>query len=115
MCAAIASASSPTDVGLAAKFANPAVRLTASRSWESDPPPAASAPAAHRADHAFASASRPPGSSLDDPPGTRSQVLPAIPKTTALPPLLRFPPPPDLLRQRRSLVLCSLHGPASSR
>src|ERR1039458_3225681 len=111
MCSALAFASSPTDDGPAAGFVSRAARSTASRSQESHPPSSAGpVSAGHPADHASVYESRLPESSPDDPPGTRSLTLPEVPKTTAWLRWLRCPPPPDLLKQRKTLALDSLHG-----
>src|SRR6266481_8131142 len=116
MCSALAFASSPTDVGPAARFVSRAARSRASRSQESHPASSAGPTSAgHPADHASVFWPRLPESSLDDPPGTRSPTLPATPKTTASLPWLLCPPPPDLLRQRKTLAPHCLHGSASSR
>src|ERR1017187_7900098 len=111
MCSALAFASSPTDDGPAAGVVSRAARSTASRSQESHPPSSAGpVSAGHPADHASVYESRLPESSPDDPPGTRSLTLPEVPKTTAWLRWLRCPPPPDLLKQRKTLALDSLHG-----
>src|SRR5205823_11597028 len=106
----------PTDVGPAATFVSRAARSTASRSQESHPPSSAGPTSAgHPADHASVFWSRLPESSPDDPPGTQSLTLPVVPKTTAWLRWLRCPPPPDLLRQRKTLAPRCLHGSVSSR
>src|SRR6267143_564331 len=116
MCSGLAFASSPTDVGPAPGFVSRAARSTASRFQESHPSwSAGPVSVAHLDDHAFVYESRLPESSPDDPPGTRSQALPVVPKTTAWLRWLRCPPLPDLLRQRKTLAPHCLHGSVSSR
>jgi hypothetical protein len=67
-----------------ARFASPVARSKASRSRESDPPSSIDlGSAVHPADYVFAFASRPPGSSPDDPSDTQSPTRPVVPKTTA--------------------------------
>src|ERR1700704_4947055 len=114
MCSALAFASSPTDVGPAATFVSRAARSTASRSQESHPSSSAGpTSAAPPADHASVFWSRLHESSPDDPPSTRSPTLPVVPKTTASLQWLLCPPPPDLLKQRKTLALDSLRGSVS--
>src|ERR1700687_5168033 len=116
MCSALAFASLPTDVGPAATFVSRAARSPASKSQESHPfSSAGPTSAGHPADHASVYESRLPESSPDDPPGTRSPTLPVVPKTTAWLRWLRFLPPPDLPRQRKTLAPHCLHGLVSSR
>src|SRR6266481_1595620 len=91
-------------------------RSRASRSRESYPSwSAAPTSVGHLDDHAFVYESRRPESSPDDPPGTPFPALPVVPKTTAWLRWLRCPPPPDLLRQRKTLAPHCLHGSVSSR
>src|ERR1700738_5122246 len=116
MCSVLAFVSSPTDDGPAAGFVSRAARSRASRSRESHPPSSAGPTSAgHPADHASVSGYRLPESSPDDPLGRLSPTLRVVPKTTAWLRWLRCPPPPDLLRQRKTLAPHWLHGSASSR
>src|SRR5712691_8051565 len=116
MCSGLGFVSSPTDDGLAEGFVSRAARSRASRFRESHRPlPAGPTSAGHPADHASVFGSQLHESSPDDPPGTRSPTLPVVPKTTASLRWLRCPPPPDLLRQRKTLAPRCLHGSVSSR
>src|SRR6266567_7705960 len=115
MCSGLAFVSSPTDDGPAAALVSRAARSRASRCRESHPPSSAGPTSAgHPADHASVFGSRLHESSPDDPPGTRSPTLPVVLKTTAWLRWLRCPPPPDLLRQRKTLAPRCLHGSVSS-
>ena len=83
------------------------------RSWESASPTAAAASTAHPADHVFVGASRPLGSWLDVPPGTRSPALPSAAKTTASPRWLQSLPLPDPSGWHKTLV-AGRHARASA-
>src|SRR5580658_2589717 len=105
-----ACAGAPTDGGVRATLADPAVPATVARSTENGFLPAALAVAPHRAGHVSVYGARPLESSPDVRPDSRFPVLPSAAKTISSTPSLRCLHAPDRKAWNKTPARCCLRA-----